>query len=224
MLKSLFILVFLFFAFVFVSALPLSAQTKSCNLRLKVYAYDASSSKNRIKDVDVTLKNSKSKEKKSLILSASSLGFENLAEGNYRIDVSKQGYKEKSKEIKIECEFADENSIYWQNVYLWKHKSTPETDLQADVAEVKNESNAETINTSESESKLKSDKPRVFGKVIIQVLIDEDGNVVSAKVISGDSLLANAAVKAARRAKFVPTMLASMPVKVSGNITYNFVP
>jgi protein TonB len=64
----------------------------------------------------------------------------------------------------------------------------------------------------------------VFGKVIIEVLIDEDGNVVSAKVISGDSLLANAAVKAARRAKFVPTMLAGTPVKVSGNITYNFVP
>jgi protein TonB len=56
------------------------------------------------------------------------------------------------------------------------------------------------------------------------MLIDEDGKVVSAKVISGDSLLANAALKAARRAKFVPTMLAGTPVKVSGNITYNFVP
>ena len=224
MFKGLFIFGFLFFALGFVSALPSGAQTKSCNLRFKVYTYNASSSKNRLENVDVNLKNLKSKEKKFLTTSLTSLGFENLAEGNYRIDVSKQGYKEKSKEIKIECEFADENNIYWQYVYLWKHQSTPETDLQADIAEAKNESDAKTGNTSQSGSKLKSDKPRVFGKVIIEVLIDEDGNVVSAKVISGDSLLANAAVKAARRAKFVPTMLAGTPVKVSGNITYNFVP
>lgn len=224
MFKGLFIFGFLFFALGFVSALPSGAQTKSCNLRFKVYTYNASSSKNRLENVDVNLKNLTSKEKKSLTTSLTSLGFENLAEGNYRIDVSKQGYRKKSKEIKIECEFVDENNIYWQYVYLWKHKSTPETDLQADIAEAKNESDVKTGNTSQSGSKLKSDKPRVFGKVIIEVLIDEDGNVVSAKVISGDSLLANTAVKAARRAKFVPTMLAGTPVKVSGNITYNFVP
>ncbi|MBO0160511.1 energy transducer TonB, partial [Vibrio parahaemolyticus] len=36
--------------------------------------------------------------------------------------------------------------------------------------------------------------------------------------------LRQAAVEAAQRAKFSPTMLSGQPVKVSGVITYNFVP
>ena len=61
------------------------------------------------------------------------------------------------------------------------------------------------------------------GAVSVQVLIDEDGNVVSANAVSGHPLLRAAAVEAARRAKFSPTLLMDQPVKVSGVITYNFV-
>lgn len=62
------------------------------------------------------------------------------------------------------------------------------------------------------------------GSVSVQVLIDEKGNVVSASAVSGHPLLRAAAVNAARGAKFSPTMLSGQPVKVSGVITYNFVP
>lgn len=65
---------------------------------------------------------------------------------------------------------------------------------------------------------------RAAGAVTVQVLIDENGNVVSASAVSGHQLLKAAAVSAARSAKFSPTKLSGQAVKVSGVITYNFVP
>lgn len=62
----------------------------------------------------------------------------------------------------------------------------------------------------------------IQGKVDIQVLIDETGKVISAKAVSGHILLKSAAEQSARRARFSPTYLSKIPVKVSGVITYNF--
>lgn len=60
------------------------------------------------------------------------------------------------------------------------------------------------------------------GKVDVQVMIDETGNVVSAKAVSGNLLFRAGAEKAAWNAKFSPTYLGKMPVKVTGVIVYNF--
>jgi len=60
------------------------------------------------------------------------------------------------------------------------------------------------------------------GTVVVQVTIDENGDVISASAVSGHPLLRAAAVAAARGAKFSPTKLSGKPVKVSGVITYNF--
>ena len=65
---------------------------------------------------------------------------------------------------------------------------------------------------------------RAGGPVSVQVLIDESGRVVSASAVSGNPLLRAAAVSAAQGARFSPTLLSGQPVKVSGVITYNFVP
>jgi len=65
---------------------------------------------------------------------------------------------------------------------------------------------------------------RAGGAVAVQVLIDESGRVVSASAVSGHPLLRSAAVSAAQGARFSPTLLSGQPVKVSGVITYNFVP
>lgn len=64
---------------------------------------------------------------------------------------------------------------------------------------------------------------RASGQVRVQIVIDENGNVISAAPISGHPLLQGAAVSAARSSKFTPTKLSGMPVKVSGVIIYNFV-
>jgi TonB family protein len=64
---------------------------------------------------------------------------------------------------------------------------------------------------------------RASGTVVVQILVDESGRVISARAVSGHPLLQQAAVAAARQARFSPTLLSGQPVKVSGVITYNFV-
>jgi len=63
----------------------------------------------------------------------------------------------------------------------------------------------------------------VHGAVNVQILIDEDGKVISAHAVSGSAMLTRAAEDAARRARFTPTILNNQPVKVQGVITYNFI-
>src|SRR5437588_4503997 len=62
----------------------------------------------------------------------------------------------------------------------------------------------------------------VSGSVVVEVTIDEAGNVMTARAISGHPLLKDAAVTAARGWKFSPTQLSGTPVKVIGSITFNF--
>ena len=64
---------------------------------------------------------------------------------------------------------------------------------------------------------------KASGTVVVQVTVDENGNVISAHAVSGHPLLQAAAVAAARAAKFSPTKLSGQPVKVNGVINYNFV-
>jgi len=62
----------------------------------------------------------------------------------------------------------------------------------------------------------------VQGKVDVQIMIDETGKVVSAKAINGHPLLKQVSERAALSAKFKPTTLSDVPVKVTGVIVYNF--
>jgi TonB family protein len=64
----------------------------------------------------------------------------------------------------------------------------------------------------------------ISGNVVVQLTIDEQGNVISATAKSGPCLLIAAAEAAAMLAKFTPTTLGGHPVKVTGVITYNFAP
>lgn len=61
------------------------------------------------------------------------------------------------------------------------------------------------------------------GSVNVQILIDENGDVVSATAVSGHPLLRPAAEQAALQSKFKPTELSGQPVKVTGIVVYNFV-
>ena len=88
---------------------------------------------------------------------------------------------------------------------------------------------------------------KIEGIVSVKVLIDEEGNVISAEPVTEpaktarrvgegdtakvemvegappDPILLDAAQRAAMMAKFSPTLLSGVPVKVSGVISYNFV-
>ncbi|MBS1794793.1 MAG: energy transducer TonB [Acidobacteria bacterium] len=63
---------------------------------------------------------------------------------------------------------------------------------------------------------------RATGAVSVQVLIDENGDVVMATAVSGHPLLRAAAVQAARKTKFTPTVADGEPVRVSGMLVFIF--
>jgi TonB family protein len=63
---------------------------------------------------------------------------------------------------------------------------------------------------------------RTAGVVTVDVVIDEQGKVISAHASSGPTTLRDAAAHAAQRARFSPTKLSGQPVKVSGVINYKF--
>jgi TonB family protein len=65
---------------------------------------------------------------------------------------------------------------------------------------------------------------RLSGVVVIKISVDETGKVTKAGDMCGSHpLLVGAAVGAAYKARFTPTLLAGAPVPVSGLITYRFV-
>lgn len=65
---------------------------------------------------------------------------------------------------------------------------------------------------------------RLSGVVIVKVLIDETGKVIKAQdMCGGPPYLSESSIKAALKARFTPTKLSGMPVKVNGVIQYNFV-
>jgi TonB family protein len=65
---------------------------------------------------------------------------------------------------------------------------------------------------------------RASGDVNVKVVIDTDGSVFSADASAGHPLLRRASEVAACDSRFTPTLLQGVPVKISGVITYNFVP
>lgn len=63
---------------------------------------------------------------------------------------------------------------------------------------------------------------RASGAVQVQITIDENGNVESAKAVSGHPLLWAESVKSALKSKWNPIKLSGKPIKVTGVIVYNF--
>jgi len=63
---------------------------------------------------------------------------------------------------------------------------------------------------------------RVSGTVVLQVHIDEEGNVESLDVLSGHPLLVESAVTAVRQWKYSPTLLNGEPVPIIGTVTVIF--
>jgi len=65
---------------------------------------------------------------------------------------------------------------------------------------------------------------RLSGTIVVHVDIDERGKVIGAKdVCQGLPYLSQSAVKAAFKARFTPTKVSGVPMKVTGVILYNFV-
>ncbi len=65
-------------------------------------------------------------------------------------------------------------------------------------------------------------KSHIGGRVVVDVMLDEEGNVTSAKAGSGHQLLKSICEEAARKSKFKPAIYENHPIKGKGYIIYNF--
>src|SRR5262249_3153692 len=63
---------------------------------------------------------------------------------------------------------------------------------------------------------------KASGAVQVMITVNESGDVIDAKAVSGHPLLRDAALQAARQWQFKPTELSGKPVKVQGLLTFNF--
>jgi protein TonB len=63
---------------------------------------------------------------------------------------------------------------------------------------------------------------RIWGTVVVDAVIDERGNVVQARVLSGHPLLIDAAFKAVLQWKYEPTTLNGQPVSVELQVQVHF--
>ncbi|MDT5061193.1 MAG: hypothetical protein QOH63_1652 [Acidobacteriota bacterium] len=63
---------------------------------------------------------------------------------------------------------------------------------------------------------------RIKGTVKVEVTIDQEGNVVAAEAVEGPKELREAAVEAAKKARFTPTRLHGQLIKVYGVLVYKF--
>ncbi|HVG29606.1 MAG TPA: TonB family protein [Pyrinomonadaceae bacterium] len=62
----------------------------------------------------------------------------------------------------------------------------------------------------------------VSGEVLVEIMVDECGNVVMAKALNGHPLLRQAAIDAAMKTRFSPTLLSGLPVRIKGTMAFNF--
>jgi TonB family protein len=65
-------------------------------------------------------------------------------------------------------------------------------------------------------------KAAIEGRVSVEIELDEEGKVVSAKAGAGHQMLRQAAEDAARRSRFKPATFEGVPIKAKGVLVYNF--
>jgi TonB family protein len=206
-------------------SINVSAQRSSCDLRLKVYSYDVvDSARSRLQNVQARLRGRNIDRTLSLGLDANSV-FADLVEGRYEVEFSKAGYTKRKRSIVLDCALKDEKNAVWDHTYLWRDKksSAVEADL---VEEPKDDDSGNVPGTAGIGTRdvASAAADKLVGSVRLNITIDEDGNVIEASRLEGDEKLASRAISLARRAKFTPTLVSGKPMRVTGSITYNFIP
>lgn len=238
---------------VFADSSFVAAQAKSCPLDLNVIKYrpiDSEAPDFPVSGATASVTSTATKRLTKASLLEGMPRFGNLREGKYKLSVTKKGYKQTVKQITINCGGLDDDGSVQETVFLQKGsvKQTYQMPNEVIGSEAKTVNPPARVGTSNSipqtfkgaisggvVNKVAANlitpaypaaarAVKASGAVNVQVLINEQGNVVSAAAVSGHPLLRYAAEKAARDSKFEPTLLAGQPVKITGIIVYNFVP
>ena len=147
-------------------------------------------------------------------------------------------FSEKGDEARARADFEKEKQLYPGNNSIADNQNdaagtTERGEKDSDVCQdcAKNSSdslrggvlNGRAVKLAKPKYPHAARKSHASGLVVVHVVIDKQGKVIAAEATSGDPLLHDVCVEAAKNSLFTPTLLAGMPVKVTGVIHYNFV-
>jgi TonB family protein len=84
--------------------------------------------------------------------------------------------------------------------------------------------NASAVMLAKPEYPARAREQHLSGTIVVQVEIDEEGKVISAKDLCGGvAYLGEASIKAALKSRFAPTTISGVPVKTRGVLQFNFI-
>lgn len=226
---------------------PLPEKTTSpCPLMISTFSYIAPTiDKKPVSEVKVTLTDNKAEKTWNGISKDGSVLFDSIPDGSYQATLTRDGYRKTIWMLNTECATANQG-VVTRPIPVWVGDSSGIVDYaQPLLKEVESvgkfpddkPKDTPKFTLAHPSPQGVTDGVRILarpkypptakavgatGAVQVQVLIDEDGYVVSAKAISGHPLLKSVAAEAARASRFNPTLLEGKPVKVSGIIVFNF--
>jgi TonB family protein len=144
-----------------------------------------------------------------------------------------RGYEIGETIIAASSQGLDEGANSLQSILFQQDQINPKCVMAPDQAATKND-NPQRVRVSEGVSrallikKVAPDYPeaarqvRVQGAIVLQALIDKDGNVAEVSLVSGHPMLAPAAIRAVKQWKYKPYLLNEIPVAVETQIVVNF--
>ena len=226
--------VFLFCIFFLNTA---QAQIKTCDVQFEVFQSpeEGSSEVVKVDNVKAVLTRLDNYKRKNADQSNGALRFlsledfpSDLTQATYRLTLKKDGYKTTYKSFRLDCIRANEKNLVSKTVFLFKGNSKEKVHLIDE--ELK--SIPEIGRVDDNDLALKLVQPNyppaakavhASGAILVVIGINEQGEVVVAEPVQGNSLFFASVVEAAKKSKFVPTLAGNKPTKVKAIIVYNFV-
>lgn len=121
-------------------------------------------------------------------------------------------------------------SKYERCLYLYIGASASPCEQDSDASQNPQETiinggiiNGKAVELAKPKYPKEARKKKISGQFHVRVVIDFDGNILSAAAVRGPTELFEVSEEAALKSKFTPTTLSGKPVKVLGIIIYNFV-
>lgn len=219
------------------------AQTANCAVKIIVKSEDGL----LVKDAAATAKSYKTKKFYEALLKDGMPFFPKLDTDGYEFSITKAGFKQSVGGIFVECK--SESDVLEVNMLKGNGKEIFDITVRPKVRDLTVEEkqlvDKLSVTTDETErlklsAKLQGiinfdaiylEKPKypaeakaekVSGVVTVQVTVNEEGKVESAEAVKGHTMLREAAVEAAKKARFNPMLNNGKPVKFSGKLVYNF--
>lgn len=208
------------FTIVLLSAIPTFSQSKACDLRLEVIQNPEPGDAREapIKDALAIYYDKAALKTVPAQLKDGMPYFANLAEGEYRISVTKNGHKTTTKLVSIDCGLADDQGVISEIIFLWKGRSKDIRDMSTDPQN----SGGKIIKLPLAKYPPSAIAGRPFGDVEVQITVDQKGDVIAARAIRGLTVFVQAALDAAFGIKFTPKIVQGQPVRFTKTFTYKF--